>query len=120
MLLIIGVAVYTLAVLFFSESSSGRTLFASDQPPAVNYHSRDPYKLVVVEGSIQWTTIGWPRTTNIGVATKVQSDYGHGVSIAITGEARVSSATWNDQGIVITFDSGHTVFIPKSAFTGGR
>ncbi|MEV6319919.1 hypothetical protein AB0M45_01805 [Nocardia sp. NPDC051787] len=48
--------------------------------------------------------------------------YGHFVEIAITGVERpvLREADWRTEGVHIRFESGHELFVPASAFLGGR
>jgi len=55
-------SLYTLIIVFFSDSLNGKILYASTQPDEINYSSFDPYILVIIEGKTQWRTLGWPKS----------------------------------------------------------
>ncbi|MET8797828.1 hypothetical protein ABZV91_15495 [Nocardia sp. NPDC004568] len=48
--------------------------------------------------------------------------YGHPVYFEILGnrDPELASARWSPAGVAIRLDSGHEVFVPADAFTGGR
>lgn len=48
--------------------------------------------------------------------------YGHPVYFEITGtrDPVLQSARWSGAGVAIRLESGHEIFVPASAFTGGR
>ncbi|WP_416563847.1 hypothetical protein [Nocardia testacea] len=48
--------------------------------------------------------------------------YGHPVSFEILGnrDPGLVSARWSPEGVSIRLDSGHEIFVPADAFTGGR
>ncbi|MGW0181342.1 hypothetical protein [Nocardia sp. NPDC003345] len=48
--------------------------------------------------------------------------YGHPVSFEILGnpDPRLESVDWRPEGVAVRFDSGHEIFLPAAAFTGGR
>ncbi|WP_327149374.1 hypothetical protein [Nocardia sp. NBC_01329] len=48
--------------------------------------------------------------------------YGHPVYFEITGtgDPALDSARWGPEGVWAHLDSGHEIFVPASAFTGGR
>ncbi|MEU4434453.1 hypothetical protein AB0H60_17675 [Nocardia rhamnosiphila] len=48
--------------------------------------------------------------------------YGHPVYFEILGnrDPELASARWSPEGVAIRLDSGHEIFVPADAFTGGR
>ncbi|MFQ6226230.1 hypothetical protein [Nocardia sp. NPDC002869] len=48
--------------------------------------------------------------------------YGHPVYFEILGnrDPELASAQWSPEGVSIRLDSGHEIFVPADAFTGGR
>ncbi|NUP26171.1 MAG: hypothetical protein HOQ36_10670 [Nocardia sp.] len=48
--------------------------------------------------------------------------YGHPVYFEITGtrDPVLESVRWTPDGVSVHLDSGHRIFVPASAFTGGR
>jgi hypothetical protein len=48
--------------------------------------------------------------------------YGHPVYFEILGhrDPVLESARWSPEGVTVRLDSGHEIFVPAAAFTGGR
>lgn len=48
--------------------------------------------------------------------------YGHPVYFEILGnrDPALESARWSPEGVTVRLDSGHEIFVPAAAFTGGR
>ncbi|MEV3963963.1 hypothetical protein AB0M34_24250 [Nocardia sp. NPDC050193] len=48
--------------------------------------------------------------------------YGHPVYFEILGnrDPALESARWSPEGVIVRLDSGHEIFVPAGAFTGGR
>ncbi|WP_157181849.1 hypothetical protein [Nocardia testacea] len=48
--------------------------------------------------------------------------YGHPVYFQILGnrDPELASARWSPEGVSIRLDSGHEIYVPADAFTGGR
>ena len=117
-------AFYSVIVLVLSERSSGLVLYESVQPPEIDY-GRDEegrYALRIYAGSIKWNSPDWSRRSEIAVARYPfeHGDYGHGIELDITGSPDVSETLWSTDGIELIFKTGHRLFIPMSAFLGGR
>lgn len=51
-----------------------------------------------------------------------EMEYGHPVYFEITGtrDPVLESARWSPAGVWAHLDSGHEIFVPANAFTGGR
>ncbi|MFT5130727.1 MAG: hypothetical protein ACI8W8_004358 [Rhodothermales bacterium] len=108
-------------VLCLSDRPSKQELYRSEQPEELTYGSFDPYLLTVVEGSIQWTTLGWPRSSIIKVTRSKDDAYGHIIETSLhAGNAGELKSEWRDDGLILIFPQGHTLSIPKQTFIGGR
>ncbi len=104
-------------------------VFESVQPDTVSYQSFDPYKLVVIEGPMAWTTIPWSRQYHVfvGKAGDDNQAYGHRTSISfhpinadLATHIQQSRVEWDTDGVTFVQASGHRTFIPKRMFIGGR
>lgn len=110
--------VYTLFVLVAASRSSGKVLFQSTQAPSVHYGSWDPYELRVLEGPARFGLFYSQPTAVIWVTKAGDPFYGHSIGTDLPSD--VSDAVWTADGVDLRFASGHRLFIPKSAFVGGR
>ena len=96
-------------------------LYESQQPTHIDYGSFDPYVISVVQGPIQWNTLGWPRSIILRVTRKGDTSYGHFIEIDLhVDDDEETVAVWTEEGIDVTFSLGHKLTIPKRAFVGGR
>jgi len=112
---------YTVAVLFLSDTHGNQVLFESHQPSEIHYGSFDPYILKVVEGSINWRTLGWPRSVIIKITRSQSNSYGHFIETNILIEKGDNiSVNWMNNAIEIVFPLGQRLVIPKELFIGGR
>ena len=113
--------IYTLFVLSISDKLGGKELYRSEQPEGVDYGSFDPYQLTIVEGSVQWDALGWPRSSILSITRSEDSSYGHFIEIDFPGANKDGfEAEWHEAGLAIRFPSGHNLEIPKASFMGGR
>ena len=104
--------------------SRGRVLFHSDQPKGLSYQSGVLYELRVEEGPQKFNSLLSSledRYAIIDVGRKGDNfAYVHSMTFDITGGSEPSSVNWTNEGINLTYPSGHKLFIPKKAFIGGR
>lgn len=113
--------IYTSIVLLISDIPGGAVLYESKQPEDIKYGSFDPYVLRIVEGPIKWNMLGWHRSSIIRVTRSPDSSYGHFINTdmnILCGD--VNSIVWSPGGIEICYSRGHKLFIPKTAYIGGR
>ena len=118
-----------LVFAFMLKGSYGAVLVRWDQPPGVNYKSNDPYTVYVVDESSWWNVFHRKKWGSVRVVKKSldeQNGYGHYTEYEFHnyhGEddyfARCSTE-WTPEGITISEPTGHTLFVPKKAFIGGR
>jgi hypothetical protein len=91
----------------------------------VDYGSFDPYTLTVYETSPLLSP--WSRY-EVWVCKSADRTYGHATDYGLhisSGRTRVQhieacTADWTPEGVTLTEPTGHRLFIPKSAFIGGR
>ena len=121
----------TLVVLLLACQPSNRVIWQDCQPPTVAYGSFDPYCLSVVEGSRDWSgllLLNVKRRYYLFIGRgKDAPAYGHYVDFTFTfgGDdlsafIKASKVEWTPNGVTFTAKTGHALFIPKSAFIGGR
>lgn len=99
---------------------SNDQLFRSQQPKDINYNSYDPYSLYIIK---QKRTLG--KGYIIMVSKDIEPGYGHVLNYPETyviseDELKKVQVKWNSLGIELRLPAGHTLFIPKNAFIGGR
>jgi hypothetical protein len=120
----------TLVLLLLAAQPSNRVVWQDCQPQTIAYGSFDPYCLSVVEGSRDWGGLPFSVTRRyflfIGRGTDAPS-YGHYLDFTFTFDGddpdafiKASKADWTPDGITFRAKTGHALFIPKSAYIGGR
>jgi hypothetical protein len=93
------------------------------QPDEIDYGSFGPYSLTVWE--VSPLLAPWPRY-EVWVTRRGDPYYGHATGYEFhnsTGDEDYFDrcvVDWTPDGVAITEPSGHRLFIPKSAFVGGR
>jgi hypothetical protein len=124
MFLLAAMFVYTILILIVSGGPGGKVLYESKQPSGIKYGSFDPYVLRVLEGPIEWSTYGWPRSSIIQVTRDGEYAYGHFINMdqipSYVTDGGEIAVVWSQEGIEVSYHSGHRLLIPKSAFIGGR
>ena len=121
-----------LALLFthFLHRPSNRIIGQWKQSELINYKSHDPYFLSVLERDVNWTSfpLNWERHYEIYVGRENGvPGYGHFIEFSfhpgyedIESHVKKSTVEWTDDGAIFKEASGHTLFIPKDMFIGGR
>jgi len=113
---VIGLSAFTAILGMWSQcqiDTPRDVIFRSLQPKNIDYHSYDPYQVIV--------RVAQSGKLRVFVTKQGDSGYGHSVDINICcGEIQVESANWKPDGLIIAFSSGHRLFVPKAAFIGGR
>jgi hypothetical protein len=105
-------------------SYSTTALLESRQPATLNYQSFDPYVLAIFKEQ-RVTGSKYVIVIHRGTAASAWS-YGHYVDFPVNpaasddDEIKASQVTWAPEGVTLTATSGHTLFIPKKMFIGGR
>jgi hypothetical protein len=118
------------ASLFLLTRSSLRPVATWMQPDSVSYDQWGPYYLTVAEADIDWR--GFPLSVRRRYFVYAGRDsgkpsYGHAVDYSfnngladIDDYIRSCSVGWTAEGVTLTEPDGHLLFIPSTAFTGGR
>ena len=101
-------------------SWSNSILFRSCQGDYIKYNSFDPYCLTVIK---QHQTLN--SRYIIMVSRKGDDEYGHVIyypeaPVISEKDVEKTRALWTADGIELTFNTGHKMFIPKEAFIKGR
>lgn len=99
-----------------------------DQPPHIKYGSFEPYTVYVIDESSWWNIANRKRFSRVGICSSVHGgpDYGHYTDYTFHNYSSEDdyftqcSAEWTPEGVAILEPTGHKLFIPKSAFIGGR
>lgn len=110
------------------ERSAGSTRGAVAhwrQPPEVDYHSFDPYTLWVRPARED------SRGTALYEVRVLHGDdpdgYGHSMQFSVLASGsseppfiKNAQVRWSPEGVTLSLPSGHSLFIPRAAFVGGR
>lgn len=100
------------------------------QPSSLTYDNWGPYYLSVVESDLDWR--GFPLHIERNYFIYVGRDSGkpsHGHIIKYSFHPfpddlatflSKAQTNWTDMGVELVLPSGHSLFIPKSMFIGGR
>ncbi|WP_040887551.1 hypothetical protein [Zavarzinella formosa] len=107
---------------------SNRVVRQWNQPAEISYKSFDPYSLSVIEGSVDWANLSFPRRHQLVIAVGPgHPTYGHMIDYSFNsggddidehiGRSRVE---WSDDGVTFIEVTGHRLFVPKAMFIGGR
>jgi hypothetical protein len=118
------------AALFVLTRPSLRPIATWAQPDSLSYGQWGPYFLTVAEADPDWR--GFPFETGhryliyIGLEAG-RPTYGHSVDYSFNNgfepleEYILNSAVaWTAEGVAFSEPDGHMLFIPASAFAGGR
>lgn len=119
-----------LIITFVLHWPSMKIVAQWSQPVNLKYGSFDPYYLSVVESDIDWRTFPFGSERNYFIYVgreKEDPSYGHWVNFSfhagyedIETFIKKSDIKWSNKGVTFATASGHTVFIPKKMFIGGR
>lgn len=129
LLVILVSIILALIVTHFLHRPSNRILARWKQPDVVNYKSYDPYYLSVLERDVNWTSfpLNWERHYKIYVGASETPAHGHFIEFSfhpgyddLEAHLKKSTVEWSNAGVTFKEASGHTLFIPKEMFIGGR
>jgi len=117
----------TIAAYWFLTPAT-RIIAEWHQPANIQYHSADPYTLSVEQWGFDLHAIPWQYTYMIWISSgREPQDYGHLVYLPLSPEGddpdadiSKSKVEWSNDGVTFIESTGHSLFIPKKAFTGGR
>ncbi|MFI5714486.1 hypothetical protein [Nocardia sp. NPDC051750] len=95
------------------------TVYTSTQPDAVDYDGFTYHAGLVRRES---RLLGRRLDDKIMISRDPGLTYGHPVYFEILGNRDPVPTTvqWRPDGVSVRFDSGHEIFVPAAAFTGGR
>jgi hypothetical protein len=120
LILVIGLAVF----------DEPEVLFTSKQRQSVQYGSFEPYYLVIAEETDRSLSVIPPARYYIFIGRGPDPiSYGHRVDFtfypggdthSVRESIRRSEVQWSQDGVKLITESGHTLFIPKQMFLGGR
>jgi hypothetical protein len=117
---------FTFVLLLLLHWPSHRVVWQDCQPQSINYGSFDPYYLSVIERNTGWL---FTRTSYYLFIAHGKSApaYGHYLDFSFffvskdhDAEIKSSKAEWTLQGVTFTASTGHSLFVPKKSFIGGR
>ncbi|MGW5388154.1 hypothetical protein [Nocardia sp. NPDC003963] len=111
----------TLLIAVFADTQMVRTevLRVETQPATVDYDG-STYHAGLVRRESWLLRRRLPDVIMVGRYSDM--GYGHPVYFEITGtrDPVLESARWSPEGVSVRLDSGHEIFVPVSAFGGGR
>lgn len=123
----------SLVFLFAMHRPSLAVVFQWRQPPELTYDGQGPYFMSVVKDDIDWS--GFPLRLGRNYFIYVGRDagtpsYGHMIKFSFHPAAtdpddlqaflRAADVQWSAEGVRLTLASGHSLFVPKKMFIGGR
>ena len=88
-------------------------------------NGRGPYELAIVERDIDLFNLAFDRRFELRVQREGGSS-SHVVPVELFGDAREKLCSsscevhWNKSGVEFSQNSGHSIFIPASAYSKGR
>ncbi len=99
---------------------TGATILKVSQPDSVTYDAE--YELNIEEGLRKLQLFDFRRLSEIKISRQGgEFSYGHSIDIDVLGsDISKTNIQWLESGVNLQFDSGHSLFIPKKAFEGGR
>jgi hypothetical protein len=114
-----GIMILIIGAQLFGFTLGHRKIFQSCQGEYIKYNSFDPYCLSVIK---QTRPLGSKYI--ILISRKDDDNYGHVLNYIPypVNEEDISKmrVIWSEEGIEITFSTGHKLYIPKDQFIGGR
>ena len=116
-----GIAIFLfIPIQYWFFSNGGEIIGTFKQPGNITYDYT--YEMRIKEGSrVQriWSNLRRLEISVYRIGNK--NGYGHRTEIFVPGtDVSKTAVSWNFDGITVAFDTGHSLFIPKSAFVGGR
>lgn len=118
------------ASLFLLTRPSLRPVATWMQPDTVSYGQWGPYYLTVAEADPDWRGFPFSFRRHYMVFVGIEAGkptYGHEVDHSFNngleepdGYIRSCTVCWSRDGVTLSEPDGHALFIPASAFTGGR
>ena len=131
-LLIVFVGIPVLGtLLLISHWRLDRPLHSFPEPTEVkhpDYKDFGPYTLHIVDRSLWWKY--WERNEICDIQITREHDgpnsYGHSTAYTFHNYNSASdyftrcTCAWEPHGVTLTEPTGHKIFIPAQAFTGGR
>ncbi|MFD0904299.1 hypothetical protein [Actinomadura sediminis] len=89
------------------------------QPPSVRYADGSAHYTAVIEKSS--LLFGRHQAYELYTGRDPSLSYGHRVRVGSGGgPPEIASAHWDEKGVLVTFASGHRVFVPARHYVGGR
>jgi hypothetical protein len=123
-------AVSLAAALFLLTRPSLRPVATWEQPDSVSYGQWGPYYLSAVQMEPDWRgfPLSFRRHYIIYVGLEPgKPTYGHEVGYSFNNGLedleeyiRSCSVSWSSGGVALSEPDGHVLFIPATAFVGGR
>ncbi|MFG2006932.1 hypothetical protein ACGFNU_48085 [Spirillospora sp. NPDC048911] len=118
--LIIGILGTVAVVWADGELRDTKVISRVQQPVSVRYPDGSIHHAGVVR--VRSRVFGRHRPYEVVIGRDPGLSYGHSVTFEATGEdaPRITGAEWRQDGVRITLDSGHDLFVPARKFLGGR
>jgi len=115
-----GILILIIAAHVFGFTFANKIILQSCQGEYINYNSFDPYCLSVIK---QVRPLG--NDYIIIVSKKGDETYGHVLNYidpdpVSEDDIKKTRVIWSNEGIEMTFSTGHKLYIPKERFIGGR
>ncbi|MGM0623974.1 MAG: hypothetical protein ACQESH_08170 [Campylobacterota bacterium] len=126
----IGVSVLLTSLVFiWLQRPSLKIIKSWKQPESINYNSFDPYFVNIVKDNIDLGHLPFTIPQNYFIYVGKESTevtYGHIKNYSFEYNQNIieyldlCTVQWSPEGVSFKEPSGHTLFIPKKSFIGGR
>jgi len=122
--------VFAVVLLFIATRSANEVVYQWKQPKTLKYDGEGPYYVSIIKGSIDWNCFPPERDYYFWASRDSgEPGYGHKAKYSFYWDSysegfaeflAKSEVNWSKQGVHISLNSGHELFIPEGMFTGGR
>jgi hypothetical protein len=130
MIIAVGVSIlFTSIILIWLQRPTFRVIKSWKQSADISYSSFDPYFLNIVEDNIDLGHLPFTAPRNYFLYIGKENDevtYGHIKNYSFEYNDNIDEylngceVEWTSKGVTFKESSGHSLFIPKKAFIGGR
>lgn len=116
--------IFTAIVTYLLHLPSDRVIAQWEQPSSIDYRSRAPFRLIILERGTDWSGFPyWERTYNMYVGNEYPYGYHYRFPFyyrkqEIESEIKKSAVEWSHEGVTFRATSGETLFVPRKLLVG--
>src|SRR5687767_15040376 len=109
---------FTAIVTYLIHRSSNTVIAQWEQPPLIDYRSRTPFRVMIVERGIDFGSFPWERTYTLYVGNGYPYGYHYRFPFRYRreeneSEIKKSTVEWSHEGVTFRATSGETLFVPR-------